>query len=148
VQGSDGGRGWGPVGVPHHQLGQRVLAHLRGLRRSARRLGCAQLERQRRLERGCGCHALRPRERRTATAAAAHPLPHLEVGFQQPPYSVSSALVESSTLVRKGYDRNCLHHDLEVRTNPVPPPSTCNSQGISIRSLESNTGWFEAGGTR
>jgi hypothetical protein len=30
-------------------------------------------------------------------------------------------LVETSTLVRKGYDRNCLHHDLEVLNNPVPP---------------------------
>jgi hypothetical protein len=32
--------------------------------------------------------------------------------------------VETSTLVRKGYDRNCLHHVLEVLNNPVPPPST------------------------
>jgi hypothetical protein len=30
--------------------------------------------------------------------------------------------VETSTRVRKGYDRNCLHHDLEVLNNPVPPP--------------------------
>jgi hypothetical protein len=27
------------------------------------------------------------------------------------------------TLVRKGYDKNCLHHDLEVVSNPVAPPS-------------------------
>jgi hypothetical protein len=32
--------------------------------------------------------------------------------------------VETSTLVRKGYCRNCRHHDLEVLNNPVPPPST------------------------
>ena len=31
--------------------------------------------------------------------------------------------METSTLVRKGYDSNCLHHDLEVLNNPVPPPS-------------------------
>ena len=38
--------------------------------------------------------------------------------------SVSQALVETSTRVRKGYDRNFLHHDLEVLmlSHPVPPP--------------------------
>ena len=36
----------------------------------------------------------------------------------------AGALVETSTLVRKCYDKNCLHHDLEVLNNPVPPPST------------------------
>jgi hypothetical protein len=40
---------------------------------------------------------------------------------------VSEALVETATRVRKGYGRNCLHHDLEVLNNPVPPPSTPSS---------------------
>ena len=28
------------------------------------------------------------------------------------------------TLVRKGCDMNCLHHDLDMLTHPAPPPST------------------------
>jgi hypothetical protein len=36
--------------------------------------------------------------------------------------------VETSTRVRKGCDRNCLHHDLEVLNNPVPPPSPPSSR--------------------
>jgi hypothetical protein len=44
-----------------------------------------------------------------------------------PPRCVSQALVETSKLVLKGYDRNCLHHDLEVLNTPVPSPSTPSS---------------------
>jgi pentatricopeptide repeat protein len=29
-----------------------------------------------------------------------------------------------NAVVRNGYDWNCLHHDLEVLNNPVPPPSS------------------------
>jgi hypothetical protein len=43
---------------------------------------------------------------------------------------VSQAWVETSTLVRKGYGRNCLHHDLKVLNNPVPPPST--PEGVPV----------------
>jgi hypothetical protein len=40
-----------------------------------------------------------------------------------------TALVETSTLVRKGY-ASCLRHDLEVQNNPVPPPpGVVNSTG-------------------
>ena len=37
--------------------------------------------------------------------------------------------METSTLVRKGYGRNCLHHDLEVLNNPVPPPQPPPPEG-------------------
>ena len=40
-----------------------------------------------------------------------------DVGFED------ECVVIGQTDVRKGYDRNCLHHDLELLTNPVLPPS-------------------------
>jgi hypothetical protein len=49
------------------------------------------------------------------------------------PVCVSQALMETSTLVRKGYDMNCLHHDLEVLNNPVPLPSTPSSRRVLTR---------------
>jgi hypothetical protein len=47
--------------------------------------------------------------------------------LKAPCYFVSYALVETSTLVRKGYGRNCLHHVQKVLNNPVPCSPSCES---------------------
>ena len=38
--------------------------------------------------------------------------------------------IKTSTLVRKGIDRNRRHHGPEHPTNPVPPPSTAPEGGL------------------
>jgi hypothetical protein len=64
---------------------------------------------------------------REAAAAATHrELTQLHAKVRLPsPCVKARALVEKSTRVREGCDVNCLHHDLEVLNNPVPPPSPC-----------------------
>jgi hypothetical protein len=47
---------------------------------------------------------------------------------------VSEALVETSTQVRRGYHKYCLHHDPEVLNKSVPPPLTRCTRWRASRS--------------